>query len=110
MKHKINASQTRKAELNVHPLGLISKYPCKHFPFQNAKRLEPTRVNLDFSNVKFILFSLKITKGNVKIPYMLNICSQFCSDRCQTLHRFRNCHAKGKAKPKRTMNYKVQEK
>ena len=110
MKHKINASQTGKAELNVHPLGLISKYPCKHFPFHNTNRLEPMRVNLDFSNIKFISFSLKITKGNVNIPYMLNVCSQFCSGRYQTLHRFRNCHAKRKAKPKITMNYKVQEK
>ena len=61
MKHKINDSQTRKAELNVHPLDLISKYPCKHFIFHNANRLIPKKVNLDFSNVKFTSFSLKIT-------------------------------------------------
>ena len=77
MKHKINALQTRKAELNVHPLGLISICSYKHFLFHNANRLKPKRVNLDFLNDRFTLISLQITKGNVKIPYMLNVCSQF---------------------------------
>ena len=39
MKHKINVSQTRKAELNVHPTGLMSDYPCEHFLFGNVNKL-----------------------------------------------------------------------
>ena len=39
MKHKINYSQTRKAELNVYPTALMSNYPCKHFLFHNANKL-----------------------------------------------------------------------
>ena len=36
---KTNVSQTREAELNVHPLGLISKWPCKHFHLCNANNI-----------------------------------------------------------------------
>ena len=82
MKHKSNASQTRKAELNIHPPGLISKYPCKHFLFCSTNKLIPKTVNLDFLSVSFNSVSLEITKRNVKIPYMLNVCSQFYSGRC----------------------------
>ena len=101
MKHKINASQKRKAESNVHPLGLISKYPCKHFLFHNANRLILKKVNLDFSNVKFTSFSLKITKGNVKIPYMLNVCSQFYSGRTKDISKIQklSCKVKNPKEP-----------
>ena len=46
MKHKINASQTRKAELNIHPPELMSNCPCKHFLFHNANKLTPKIVNI----------------------------------------------------------------
>ena len=62
MKHKINASQTRKAELNVHPLCLISKYLCKHFFFHNTNRLIPKKVILDVLNVTFCFIYLKDSK------------------------------------------------
>ena len=94
MKHKINASQTRKTKLNVHPLGLISKYPCKHFLFHNANKLIPKKVNLDFSNVKFTSFILKITKGNVKIHTCLMYAVSFTVAEPKILQRYRNCHAK----------------
>ena len=55
MKHKINASQTRKAELNIHPLGLISKHPCKNFLFHKVDKIIPKKVNLDYLNIRFYL-------------------------------------------------------
>ena len=110
MKHKINVSQTRKAELNVYLLGLISKYPCKHFLFCNANRLKPKRINLDFLDVRFTLISLHITKGNVKIPYMLNVCSQFYSGRTKDIPKIQKLSCKVKTRPKRTMNNEVQKK
>ena len=63
MKHKINASQTRKAELNAHPTALISNYSCKHFPFHNANKLILKIVRIRLLEIShFILFNLKITK------------------------------------------------
>ena len=52
MKHKINASQTRKAELNIHSPGLISKYLCKHFLIYNANRLIPQTVSFAVADAK----------------------------------------------------------
>ena len=95
MKHKINASQTRKDELNVHPLGLISKYPCDHFLFHNANRLIPKKVNLDFSNVKFTSFSLKITKREMsRCHTSLTYVVSFTVAEPKIFQRYRNCHAK----------------
>ena len=62
MKHNINASQTRKAELNVHPLGLISKFHVNISFFHNANRLKPRKINLDFLNVRFNFYLLKDNK------------------------------------------------
>ena len=35
-----------KAEVNVHPLGLITKYPCKHFLFCNTNKIKPKKSQL----------------------------------------------------------------
>ena len=45
MKHKTTVKQTRKAESNVHPPGLIPEHPCKHFLLHNTNNVtleEPT--------------------------------------------------------------------
>ena len=76
MKHKINASQTRKAELNIHPLGLISKHPCKHFLFHNMDKIIPKKVNLDFLNIRLVSFAVADAKHSTGSETTVQIESQ----------------------------------
>ena len=59
----------------------------------------------------FAFINLQITKGNVKIAYMLNICSQFLQwQKPKDIPKIQGKSCKVKTKPKRTTNYEVQKK
>ena len=55
MKHKINALETRKPDLNVHPTGLMSIYLYKHFLFHDTNKLmlKGVRIRLIAQKISF---------------------------------------------------------
>ena len=65
-----------EAELNVHPIGLISSDIRVNISFCNNVKNFKQAVTLDILNSNIFFLQIIITR-KCQIQYMLNMCSQF---------------------------------